>query len=203
MLFRHRFFILLLFPGLFFVGACSDFDEMKSQKLYAQAQRQVEEGQRTEAEETLTRLLELYPDTQMALRAKGQLDQIRQQRISNERKKFSRVLDSYRQVFSGYYSVYAEYPKSISEFDTSGFFFDSQYLAEVAGENFQVYLWLTGGDEGFRAWCVDDESSRGYSVDGNSRGLTAFDRQETIASLEQRFEVNESFGRLTVLVPRL
>lgn len=197
-----RCLLLLFVPLLFVLGACSDFDEMKSQKLYNQAQRQFEEGQELEAEAILVELLNHYPRTQMASKARRQLDQIHRRREMRERAEFARILDSYRQVLNGYRSVYAEYPKSIEEFDSSGFFFDTAYLEEITIEGFQTYLWLKDDGRGYRVWCIREEKERGYAVGGNSRELVAFDRQEKLAYLEQKFAVSQQIGRLLILVPR-
>lgn len=199
---RNRFWLLLVCPLLLLVGGCSDFDEMKSQKLFNQAQRQFAEGGELEAEAILEQLVKQYPRTQMAPRAQRQLDQIRRRREMRERAEFARVLDSYRQVLNGYRSVYSEYPANIAELDASGYFFDTGYLEEITEEGFQVYLWLTGDEQGFRVWCLRAEKPRGYAVDGTSRELVSFDRKELVAYLEQNFEVKQQVGRLSVLGPR-
>lgn len=198
----NRCLLLLFLPLLLVLGACSDFDEMKSQKLYSQAQRQFAEGGELEAEAILLQLVKQYPRTQMAPKAQRQLDQIIRRREMRERAEFTKILDSYRQVLNGYRSVYSEYPASIAEFDASGYFFDTGYLEEITEEGFQTYLWLTGDEQGFRVWCVKTEKPSGYAVDGKSRELVSFDSKELEAYLEQNFEVKQQIGRLSVLGPR-
>ncbi|MBW2504261.1 MAG: hypothetical protein JRE16_06785 [Deltaproteobacteria bacterium] len=44
-----RYVLILTLPWFLVLGACSDFDEMKSQKLYSQAERLLEQGQDEEA----------------------------------------------------------------------------------------------------------------------------------------------------------
>ena len=45
-------------------GGCSDFDEMKSQKLYSQAEAVLQSGDETAAEVVLAELVAKYPRTQ-------------------------------------------------------------------------------------------------------------------------------------------
>ncbi|MBW2477207.1 MAG: hypothetical protein JRE16_02350 [Deltaproteobacteria bacterium] len=197
-----RYMLILTLPWFLVLGACSDFDEMKSQKLYSQAERLLEQGQDEEAEALFNQVLAEYPRTQKARLASEQIDRILKERARQERQEFARVLDSYQQVFNGYYSVYADYPKSLEEFDASGFFFDSDYLAEITGDGFQVYLWFSGDRDGFRAWCIKDETGKGYAITGRSLSMAPFDPEKTMDYLEKEFHVSQQVGRIHILSPR-
>lgn len=197
-----RLLLMALLSLLLLLGGCSDFDEMKSSKLFNQAERLLAAGEEARAEELLTELLGKYPRTRVAQPAERRLQQLRHRRELQERRLFAGVLDSYRQVFTGYHSVYAAYPSSIEEFDGSDYFFDSDYLAGITTTGFHAYLWLTGDERGFRVWCVSDQKARGYAVDGASQELVPIDRRQTLAELERRFRVSTRKGNLFILAPR-
>jgi len=183
------------------VAGCSDFNEMKSSKLHGQAQRLVEQGETYQAEKVLDELVEKYPGSRLAVPAAQQRESLQRQREQQEHRLYSRLLDSYRQVFDGYLSLYGEYPGSLEAFDNSGYFFDSDYLAEIIDDRMNVYLWLPGDKRGFLLWCLHDEPARGFQLIGNSARATPFERQQGLLELENRFRVADRKGNLKILQP--
>lgn len=183
------------------VSGCSDFNEMKSSKLHDQAQRLIEQGETYQAEKVLAELVAKYPGSRLAGPAAEQQERMQRQREQQEQRLYSRLIDSYRQVFDGYLSLYGEYPGSLEDFDSSGYFFDSDYLAEIIGDRMNVYLWLPGDKRGFLLWCLHDEPARGFHLVGNAGGPVPFERQQGLSELENRFRVAGRKGNLKILQP--
>lgn len=196
-----RLFLGVLMAALF--CGCSDFEEMQSRKLHDQAQRLIEQGQILQAETALTELASRYPDSWLAKPARQQRQALTQRREQQDSREFGELLDSYQQVLSGYRALYLRDPANLADFDASGYFFDSAYLAEMTGDNYLVYLWLSGEDQGYQLWCVRKQRSHGYQVTGSSAKSTVFDRDTTLAELHERFQVTERKGNLLVVQPRL
>ena len=195
------FLFTILSSALLLVG-CSDFDEMKGNRLLAQAQGLLEQGQELQAEKALTDLVAKYPATQAGRKAKKSLAHLLRQREIKQREPFVKVLDSYQQDFNRYYSVYAEYPCSISALDESDYFFDSAYLEDITPDGFQVYLWLKDDGNGYHIWCVTEKLERGYSIEPRSRQIEAFDRDEALKEIAERFQMVDS-GRKLIALQRL
>ena len=169
------------------LGGCSDFDEMKGQRLFIAAEALLEKGEEAAAETAFAELMAQYPATQAASKGRKQLRYIQFVREKRERMEFSKVLDSFGQVLNGYRSVYAEYPRSIAVLDESGYFFDSSYLTEITPENYQVYLFLKGDGSGYRIWCVRDNSERGFVLDATEQRLVPFEKSKVVETLKARF----------------
>lgn len=195
-------FWLVSLSGTLLLVGCSDFDEMKGNRLLAQAQGQMEQGLELQAEKTLTDLVAKYPATQAGITAKKNLAHLLRQREIKQRAPFVKVLDSYQQVFNGYYSLYAEYPRSISALDESDYFFDSAYLEEITPEGFQVYLWLKDDGHGYQIWCVTEKLGRGYSIEPQSQQVKPFDREQALSEIAARFQMVAS-GRKLITLQRL
>ena len=192
----------VLFVALLFAGGCSDFDEMKGQRLYRQAEFLLEDGDEVAAEAAFLSLVELYPNTQAGEEARTELQRLQQRRELRERQKFTKILNSYQMVFNGYYSMFSEYPSSIEVLDQSGYFFDSEYLAEISPEGFQLYLWLAVDGTGFRVWCAHNDMQTGYLIDEEARRPEAFLREEMVAMLEAGYQEVYQVGRVSVLALR-
>ena len=184
------------------VSGCSDFNEMKTSKLHDQAQRLIEQGDTYQAEKVLAELVAKYPGARLAGPAAQQHKNLQRQREQQEQRLYSRLLDSYRQVFDGYLSLYGEYPGSLEAFDSSGYFFDSDYLAEIIGDKMNVYLWLPGDKRGFLLWCLHDDPARGFQLTGNSAQPIPFERQQVLLELESRYRVAGRKGNLAILQPK-
>ena len=178
--------VVLLALALVF-GGCSDFDEMKGQRLLKQAETLLEKGDEVTAEVALSDLVAQYPTTQAGLKGRKQLQYIQFVREKREKMEFSNVLDSYEQVLDGYRSMYSEYPRSINSLDDGDYFFDLAYLEESTPENYQVYLFLKEDGSGYRLWCVRAELERGYAVDATRRTLVSFDPSVVIEGIKSRF----------------
>lgn len=191
---------LLLIVAL--LGGCGDFDEMKSQKLYNQAQALLQQNQDDQAEELLVKLLADYPATKTVAAAKRDLDGIRNRREARERQEFRKILNSYRDVLNGYRSFYGHYPASHVELDESEYFFDTDYLVEIIPEQFQTYLAVFPDMSGFSVWCLKDDLERGYYIDGQVRKLVVMNRDEILALLKERFQPLEQKQALTLLTPK-
>ena len=194
------------FPLLFAIiavslllGGCSDFDEMKSQRLLIQAETLLQQGSELQAEQALAALAARYPETQSGLVASKRLLQIKKQRELKERQAFAKILDSYRQVLNGYQALYAEYPRSILALDQSDYFFDSAYLEEITPENYQAYLWLKSDGSDYRVWCVTPELERGYALEVASHRLVPFERDGLVKTIKTRFQAMSWDSRLVVL----
>jgi hypothetical protein len=192
--------VVLLALALVF-GGCSDFDEMKAQRLFNQAETLFEKGDETGAEVALADLVAKYPNTQAGLKGRKQLQYLKFVREKRERMEFSKILDSYEQVLNGYRSVYSEYPRSIASLDESGYFFDLAYLQEITPENYQVYLFLQEDGSGYSLWCVRDELERGYAVDATKRTLVPFDPSEVIEGIKARFRAEAWEAKVVTLSP--
>jgi hypothetical protein len=192
--------VVLLAVALVF-GGCSDFDEMKSQRLFSQAETLLEKGDEAAAEIALSDLVAQYPATQAGLKGRKQLQYIQFVREKRERMDFSKIIDSYEQVLNGYRSIYAEYPRSIASFDESDYFFDLAYLEEITPENYQVYLFLQEDGSGYRLWCVRDELERGYAVDAKGRTLVQFDSSEVIEGIKTSFSSEAWDDKVVTLSP--
>lgn len=190
--------ICLLLTGVSLVG-CSDFDEMKSQRLLIQAEALMEAGEEEQAIVSLTELIEKFPATHSGSTAQKHLALILKQKERRERLEFSKILDSFQQVLDGYQTLYAEYPRSIDDFEESGYFFDAEYLEEVTPAKFQVYLWLRNDGSGYRVWCVNEEREEGYAADSAGRRMVSFDRDEIISKLKKQFNTATTSQKLVVL----
>lgn len=184
------------------LSGCSDFDEMKSQRMLIQAEALMQQGNESQAEQVLADLVARYPRTQPGVAASLRLSQIQKQREATERQAFAKVLDSYQQVLNGYYALYSEYPRSIATLDQSDYFFDSAYLEQIIPENYQAYLWLSGDGKGYRVWCVAREKERGYAIESQSRKLVPFDRDEILQKMKVRFQASSWDSRLVKLQPQ-
>ena len=180
-------------------SGCSDFDEMKSQRAYIQAEALLQQGKELQAEQALADLVARYPETRSGTKAGKRLFQIQRQRELRERVAFAKILDSYQQVFNGYQSLYAGYPRSLAELDQSDYFFDSAYLEELIPEGYQVYLWLQSDGSGYLAWCVTPHKEGGYALESQNRQLVAFKRDEILEKLKARFQFSTSNGKLIAL----
>jgi hypothetical protein len=194
--------IVVLLAMLALLGGCGDFDEMKSEKLYNQAQTLLQQGQEDEAEQVLNRLLATYPETQSFAPAELALKGIHQRREAREKLEFSKILNSYRDVLNGYRSFVGHYPASYSELDESEYFFDTDYLVEIVPEQFQTYLALFPDQSGFSAWCLKEDLERGYYIDDKVRKLVMMSRDEILALLKGRFQHQAQKEHLTLLVPK-
>lgn len=183
---------------LLLVG-CSDFDEMKSQRLLSQAKSLVEQGEREQAEQALTELLARYPNTQAGEVARQHIARLQQQRAAMDRQHFAKILGSFQQVFDGYQAVYGEYPRSLDALDASGYFFDAAYLDGLIPDGFQVYLLLTPGGDRYRAWCVATNQPNGYAIEAHAQGLTAVEREKTLSELQATFTLVPRGSRLVAL----
>lgn len=181
------------------LSGCSDFDEMKSDRLLLQAETLMEQGNELQAEEVLADLIARYPGTQSGEKAGKQLFQIQQRRELRERAEFTKILDSYRQVLDGYHALYAEYPHSVSALDQSEYFFDSAYLEEIIPDGYKVYLWLKSDGSGYRVWCVAEEKERGYAVENLRRKLVPFERYEIQEEIKARFQTIDGTGKMIAL----
>jgi hypothetical protein len=178
--------VVLLALALVF-GGCSDFDEMKGQRLLNQAETLLEKGDEVTAEVALSDLVAQYPMTQAGLKGRKQLQYIQFVREKREKMEFSTILDSYEQVLDGYRSMYSEYPRSITSLDEGDYSFDLAYLEESTPENYQVYLFLKEDGSSYRLWCVRDELGRGYAVDATRRTLVPFDPSVVIEGMKAHF----------------
>jgi hypothetical protein len=196
-------FFKLLFATLavcLLLSGCSDFDEMKSQRLLIQAEVLIQQGSELQAEQALADLVAKYPETQSGIVASKRLMLIQKQRERREREAFAKVLDSYRQVLNGYQALYAEYPRSIADLDQSDYFFDSAYLEEITPDSYQAYLWLKSDGSGYRIWCVTPELERGYAVEASSRSLVPFERDALVKKIKARFQAMAWDGKLVALL---
>jgi hypothetical protein len=189
--------LLLGLSGL--LGGCSDFDEMKSQRLLLNAQHQLTAGDEAQGEELLTRLLDAYPQTRAAGPARQELELLRTRQELAERQRYAPILDSYRNVFSAYRSVYGRYPLSAAELNREDFPFDTSYLAEITPPGYRAYLHFTGEEDGFRLWCLEAGAARGYLADGWGNRPQAVARAELEAEVAADFLPLRQFGNLTIL----
>lgn len=184
------------------LGGCSDFDEMKSKRLLAQAEALMQQGQTEQAESLFVELLAKYPATQAGEVAEKQLAHLQKNREMREREVFAKVIESYRQVLEGYRSLYAEYPRSLPLLDQSGYFFDSAYLEEIVPEGYQVYLWLESGGSGYRLWCVSPLLERSYAAESSGRALLPIKRDDAITQIKDTFDAAAWAGKLVALQVR-
>jgi len=196
-IFRGAWALMLL--TLCLLWGCSDFDEMKGQKLFNQAEAVMEDGDAAGAEALFADLVAKYPRTQAGEQAQVKLDELLKKRLLAERQIFHKVLDSYRQVLDGYRSLYSEYPATMEDLDTSDYFFDSGYLVEITPEEFDVYLWLASDNSSFRAWGIKNGLEHGFVIVPESRKLESFSRDELLASLGADYREVFKSGGLTVL----
>jgi len=194
--------VFLLAMGLMvaaLLGGCSDFDEMKSQRLLIQAKTLVDQGDLQQAEQVLAETVSLYPNTRAGDIAQQQLKRIQQRREFQEQQQFAKILGSFQQVLNGYREAYAEYPRSLTALDTSGYFFDTAYLDEIIPEGFQVYLLLASDGRGYQAWCMAGGQKRGYAMGAQDQRLVAFNREEALDEIGARFKAVAQGKRLFAL----
>jgi hypothetical protein len=194
--------LLALTVFALFVGGCSDFDEMKSQRSLAQAETLMKQGNELEAEQALIGLIAKYPRTQSAEKAGKLLSHIKKHRELRERREFAKVLDSYRQVLNGYHALYAEYPRSVDALDQSDYFFDSSYLKEITPEGYQVYFFLQTDGSGYLVWCVSEERELGYVVNSMEQKLIPFNRAQTLEELKTSFNAEGWNEKVVILHSR-
>jgi hypothetical protein len=195
----YRLITVALFVSALVLGGCSDFDEMKGQRMLVQAEGLLEKGDEGAAEAALAELVAKYPSTQAALEGQKQLQQIHSARERREKMAFSKVLDSYGQVLNGYRSMYSEYPRSIASLDESDYFFDSYYLDEITPEDYQVYLFLKNDGSGYRIWCVRDSSERGFVIDATDKKLVSFEKAKVVENIKGRFKAATWDEKVVVL----
>lgn len=183
----------------FVLAGCSDFDEMRSQRLLVRAEALIEQGNQGQAEAALAELVALYPATQAADLGLKRLASL--QRLSGQRERlvFSEVLDSFEQVLNGYLAVYAEYPRSISALDEGDFLFDSGYLEEITPAGYQVYLFLQGDGAGYQLWCVHEAQALGYSAAATEGRWAVFEKEQTLAKLREHFSAARWDAKVVVL----
>ena len=198
---RRLFFLLTmgLTVAALLLGGCSDFDEMKSQRMLIQAKTLVDQGDLQQAEQVLTELVTRYPNTHAGDTARQHLVRIQARREAQDQQQFAKILGSYQQVLNGYRAVYAEYPRSLSALDASGYFFDAAYLDEIIPEGFQVYLLLAHDGRDYQAWCMAAGQKRGYALGAQDQRLVAFNREEALDEIGARFEVVAQGKRLFAL----
>lgn len=183
------------------LAGCSDFDEIKSQRLHREAVQLMEQGESIKAEEILTGLLARYPGSRSSTAARQQLETLQQLRQQHERRA-RRLVESYLQVLTGYQSLYGRYPASLGEMDSSDYFFDSAYLTELAGDTYQVYVRLNGEGQGFDAWFFVDNWPQGYQISAMRPQMIPFVSNRTLADLQKNFRIVESKGSLRVVQPK-
>jgi len=194
---NHRMLLMLLSLGFLLLGGCSDFDEMKSQRLWLNAQHLLHEGNEAGAEELLATLVARYPETRAADQALVLLAQFKTQR-ERERQAYATILDSYRNVFSAYRAVYGRYPRSVQELDRKDFLFDAAYLAEITPAGYRAYLLFAGEEQGFRVWCLGEGSARGFLANGRDHHLQPMARDQIEVELAA-FLPLQQIGSLTIL----
>jgi hypothetical protein len=184
---------------MFMLSGCSDFDEMKSQRALIKAEALMEQGLEEEAMQALSKMIAMYPATNAGEVAQKHLVRIERQRERRERMAFTRVLDSYRQVLNGYRSLYSEYPRTLSDMDEKGYFFDAAYLEEVTPAGYTVFLWLREDGSGYRLWSTNDGKERGYSLGSESYTYSAFETEEQLDKLRGRFATDSWSSPLVLL----
>lgn len=190
--------LALVLPVLLLAG-CSDIDEMKSKRQLITAEALLQEGNEAQAEQTLNDLLARYPATQSAGSARSHLQRLQVKREMRERQAFGAILDSYQQVLNGYRALYSQYPASLATLDASDYFFDSSYLEEIIPEGYRVYLWLNENGSGYQAWCVANESPRGYAIDAQGSRLIPFESDKVLEKIAVRFSADHGEGKLVAL----
>lgn len=193
-------FLLIVLLALV-LGGCGDSDEVKGQRLLSQAETLLEQGDDVTAEAVLADLLAQYPSSQAAAKGRQQLQSISDLRKDKASLAFSKILDSYMQVLDGYRAMYSEYPRSIATLDESDYFFDSSYLNEITPEDYQVYVLLRGDGSGYRLWCVNTESDRGYAVDTDGKKLLPFEPVKNLGELKTRFQSETWEAKVVTLSP--
>ncbi|MDT8440103.1 MAG: hypothetical protein RQ723_00405 [Desulfuromonadales bacterium] len=181
---------------------CSDFDEMQTLKLQLQAERLLADGESEQAEAILAELIARYPDSRRGAAARQQLKTVQMRRIWQESQAFGRLVESYLQVFGGYQTLYGRYPTSLAELDNSDYFFDSEYLQQLTGAAYQVYLWLPDDHHSFEAWFFADDQDQGYRISAAAPEKRRFDRDRTLADLQEAFRVVDRKGNLLVVRPK-
>lgn len=189
---------LLLLLVLIVLGGCSDFDEMKSQRLWLDAQNLLRAGDEVRGEELLATLVTTYPRTRAAGQALQRLEQFRAER-EREHQGYALVLDSFINVFSAYRSLYGHFPRSAEELGRADFLFDTPYLAEVTPSGYLTYLYFAGGEEGFRVWCLKEGAQRGYLADGLGKSLQRLSRAAIEAELAASFQPLRQLDNLTIV----
>lgn len=194
-----QFVFLLAGFVLLCLGGCSDFEEMKGQRMMLQVEALMEQGAEKQAEEKLTELIALYPGSQAGKRAVRQLAIVQRNREQRELREFTKILDSYQQVLKGYRALYAEYPSSLSVLDESDYFFDSVYLDDITPAGYRVYLWLNVDGSGYRVWCVADDNERGYTVGTAQNHLVTFERDNALQKIKSGFQAVAVSEKLTLL----
>lgn len=114
----------------------------------------------------------------------------------------AKLLDSYQQVLAGYKAMYGHYPASVKELDQSDYFFDTDYLADLAGKDFQVYLWLAADGSTFKVWCLQTGKAQGYLVDHQSVNPLPLSRAELLSQVEGGYQAQLQKAGLSLLTPK-
>ncbi len=188
----------LLFLIVLGLQGCGD-SEKKAQLELDRAQALQQTGEMIEAEELFRDIVLKYPKTAVDTTARLKLDELaRAQQAA--RKTLVDTLESLVQVFEGYRSLYGGYPQALEDLDTSGYFFDSAYMAEVVPEAVTVYLVLDGDAQRFLLWAFDENMHFGVSTTGVSH-LENFFGNEAIENLLVAYRPVLRLGNLISLVP--
>lgn len=176
----------LAFFGAVWLGGCGKSEEGKRQEAQAelaQGREQYNRNQLAEAETTLQRVAEKYPQTEQAKEAAAWLDAIPGKRENDLRLACYEVLGRLRDILDGYRAVYGNLPASFQEIDASDYFFDSDYLAGVVPADFTVYL-VFRGRQGYQVWGVRQGEEHGYLYDSEPAGFRRFDDPAEVKKLE-------------------
>jgi hypothetical protein len=183
------------------LAGCSDFDEMKSQRLLQQAQSLIKEGNQDGGEDLLARLAERYPGTQAAAEARTYLLQQANVRGQKLRQEYQPLVDSYVQVLDGFRTLFGRYPATVDELDGGGYIFDTDYFVEITPAGFELYLCLTGDEQGYRLWGFKQNAMLGFSVSGGVALQLA--KPEHLLIQIKEFETLGKKGPLTLLRRKL
>ena len=108
----------------------------------------------------------------------------------------AKLLDSYQQVLAGYKAMYGHYPASVKDLD------QSDYLADLAGKDFQVYLWLAADGSTFKVWCLQTGKAQGYLVDHQSVNPLPLSRAELLSQVEGGYQAQLQKAGLSLLAPK-
>ena len=177
------------------LAGCSDFDEIKSRGMLTRAQTFIKEGDQARGEELLVRLAERYPNTQAGEEARTHLQQQANLRGQKLRQEYLPLIESYAQVFDGFKALFGRYPATLAELDSGGYIFDTDYLVEITPPGFELYLCLTGDQQGYRLWGCKKDAALGFTVSGNeSMQLVRFEQ------LQLQMQAYPTLGRKGPLV---
>jgi|GEM_PF-5328320 len=189
----RRVVMICLLPILLF--ACTSAEE-KAQAEYTRIAAIEQAGDVDQALILYDRLALDSPNTPAAQQAIAAKKRILMTRESALRLEMADQVERFRLAFDGYRSMFGKLPVSVKEFDASGYFFDSEYLAEMVPAGYTTYLLLDKNE--FRLWPLRADKPIAF-VGGLSGELQRVEREAATQEIAAGYQEMTRKGNLVFL----